>query len=336
MNEKPKLTKKSNCLARILFEVSRRVSYFPKSVFLVIILTFLLSNITKLEAQPISFGEFQTNSKIVYRLSGIYNGNKTFEFVSIETIDGRTCILVRVKLDLRIQFGTTSVRIEYTSEFCYDERGRPVRERMKVPLEANSSIEEVIVEYWWGERCFPDKVKMYFHLKGNVTEIYELDMIHGSGIFLSGDERSEFSFTQNNLSEILPFVPEALITPYIDFSSIKFKKGVEKTFGEGSRRIKLKVLGLEYVDTPAGTFDCYKVLLEGIDEYGIPYNSTLYITKGKPRFTVMYETYSIGIKQRGWVVYLYLPKRFPTRLVIMVGTILALSALILIALRRRA
>jgi len=131
MNEKPKLTKKSNCLARILFEVSRRVSYFPKSVFLVIILTFLLSNITKLEAQPISFGEFQTNSKIVYRLSGIYNGNKTFEFVSIETIDGRTCILVRVKLDLRIQFGTTSVRIEYTSEFCYDERGRPVREGMK-------------------------------------------------------------------------------------------------------------------------------------------------------------------------------------------------------------
>jgi hypothetical protein len=253
----------------------------------------------------------------------------------METMDGRTCILVRVKLDLRTQLGTTSVRILYKSEFCYDEKGRPISERMEVPLEANSSIEEVIVDYWWGERCFPDKVKMYLHLKGNITEIYELDMIQETGIVLSGDKRREFSFTQNNLSEILPFVPEALITPYIDFSSFKFKKGVEKTFGEGSRKVKLKVLGSEYVDTPAGTFDCYKVLLEGIDEYGIPYNSTLYITKGKPRFTVMYETYSIGIKQRGWVVYLYLPKRFPTRLVIVVSAVLALSMLILIVLRRR-
>ena len=69
------------------------IKYFS----LLLLLLLIFSKVSALEAQPISFGEIKTGSRLVYGLSGVYNGNKTYEFLSFETRDGRTCILARAR-----------------------------------------------------------------------------------------------------------------------------------------------------------------------------------------------------------------------------------------------
>jgi len=306
-----------------------------KCFFAVFILTFLLVDMPALSAQPMAFGEFEVGSKLVYRLSGVYIGNKTYEFLALENRQGKTCIRVRVKLDVRTKGGLLSEGASYISEFCYDERGRPVSQRMEVPPEINSSIREVEVTYLWEEGYFPDKATIFIHREGNITELYELDMRKGKGVRIIENERVEFSFSQDNLSKILPFVPEALVTPHIDLSSLELKKGFEKILGEGTRGITLKVTGSDYIETPAGKFECYVVLLKGVDEYGIPYNSTLYITKARPRFTVMYETDSIGVKQYGWLVEYYTPKKISIKPLLIPLTLSIIIVLLVIKKYRR-
>jgi len=301
-----------------------------KCLLIISVLMLLFSEVLAVSAQPIAFGEFEVGSKLVYRLSGVYIGNKTYEFLALENQQGKTCIRVRVKLDVRTQGGLLSEGTSYISEFCYDEKSRPVSQRMEVPPEINSSIREVEVTYHWGEGYFPNKAIITLHREGNITEVYELDMIKGRGIQIIENEKVEFSFSQDNLSEILPFVPEALVTPHIDLSSLELRKGFEKILGKGVRGITLKVMGSDYIETPAGKFECYIVLLKGVDEYGIPYNSTLYITKARPRFTVMYETNSIGVKQYGWLVEYYTPRKISTKLLLVLLILLIILVVLVI------
>ncbi|RLG41838.1 MAG: hypothetical protein DRO05_02860 [Thermoproteota archaeon] len=310
-----------------------RNSLSPRDFALTLLLLLLTMPIMLINAQPISFGEFKESFKLVYEMSGVFNGNKTYEFISMERVEGKTCIQVRVVVDLRTQLGSLSFNISYTSKFWYDEAGRPIKERIEVPKE-NSSLRGVEISYWWGERDFPDRVTMLFLLKGNVTKFYELDMVEGRGSLKSEGKVEEFYFTYDNLSEIIPFVPEALVTPHIDLSSLRFIEGFEKTFGEGSRKVKLKVIGSDYVETPAGTFDCYKLLLEGVDEYGVPYNSTIYVTKSSPRFTVMYETYSIGVKQYGWLVECQVQRKPEVAHFLLFSLVIAVPIVALLVKRR--
>ncbi len=313
----------------------RRCLELIKYLLIIFVLTLSFSEVLAISAQPIAFGEFEVGSKLVYRLSGVYIGNKTYEFLSIDNLQGRTCIRVRVKLDVRTQGGLLSKGTSYISEFCYDERGRPVSQRMDVPPELNSSIREVEVIYQWEEGYFPNKAMITLHREGNITEVYELDMIKGQGTQIIENERVEFSFSPDNLSKILPFVPEALVAPHIDLSSLELKKGFEKILGEGVRGITLKVMGSDYIETPAGRFECYIVLLKGVDEYGIPYNSTLYITKARPRFTVMYETNSIGVKQYGWLVEYYTPGKISTKLLFVLPILSIILVMLIIRKYRR-
>ena len=160
-------------------------------------------------------------------------------------------------------------------------------------------------------------------------------MIKGRGIQIIENEKVEFSFSLDNLSQILPFVPEALVTPHIDLSSLELRKGFGEILGKGVRGITLKVMGSDYIEPPAGKFECYIVLLKGVDEYGVPYNSTLYITKARPRFTVMYETNSIGVKQYGWLVEYYTPRKISTKLLLVLLILLIILVVLVIKKYRR-
>ena len=249
-------------------------------------------------AQPIAMAELPVGSKLTYRLGGVYVGNKTYEVVGWSSSQGRNCKLVRVHLVVNASGSFFYRGINSTSEFCYDDRGRPLEEVLYIPPEFNLSYRKVEITYWWeGNEVFPHR--SLIKLIGEKNESY--DVLLGEGVVVRESngtaERFEFSREYDGL--------------------------------------EVRVLSLENVETPAGLFPCYKVLLSGWTEDGLPYNSTVYVTVKEPRFTAYYITNIIGIKQTGYVVEVEIPEQRSPIPYPWIVLAIAVAVLLLIMLKKR-
>lgn len=254
-------------------------------------------------AQPIAVAELPVRSKLIYKLSGVYVGTKTYEVLRWSESEGRGCKLVRVHLEVNTSGTFIYKSMNSTSDFCYDEKGRPLSEVLIIPPEFNLSVERVKVTYWWkGEEVFPYKTEI--SLIGDKNESYVVLLDKGLVIEESGGSREEIRVSKENLSNTLPFVPERLTEPYVDISSLKLKEGFKQQLDS----LKIEVTALQNVQTPAGIFPCYEVVMSGETEEGLPYSSTVYLTAGKPRFTAYYITDVGGIKQQGYIIYAEIPE----------------------------
>ncbi len=297
----------------------------------VMILTILLlAPLAHTLAQPIAIAELPVGSRLTYKLGGVYVGNKTYEVVGWSSSQGRNCKLVRVHLIVNASGSFFYRGINSTSEFCYDDKGRPLEEVLHIPPEFNLSYRKVEITYWWeGNEVFP--YRSLIKLLGEKNESY--DVLLGEGVVIreSNGKSERFELSRENLSKVLPFVPERLTQPYVDLSSIRLKEGYEKKY-DG---LEVRVLSLENVQTPAGLFPCYKVLLSGWTEDGLPYNSTVYVTVKEPRFTAYYITNIIGIKQTGYVVEVEIPEQGFSIPYLWLIPVVALAALLLILLKKR-
>ncbi len=292
--------------------------------------SLLLVPLVHILAQPIAIAELPVGSKLTYRLGGVYVGNKTYEVVGWSSSQGRNCKLVRVHLVVNSSGSFFYRGINSTSEFCYDDRGRPLEEVLYIPPEFNLSYRKVEITYWWeGNEVFPHR--SLIKLIGEKNESY--DVLLGEGVVVreSNGKAERFEFSRENLSKVLPFVPERLTQPYVDLSSIRLKEGYEREY-DG---LEVRVLSLENVETPAGLFPCYKVLLSGWTEDGLPYNSTVYVTVKEPRFTAYYITNIIGIKQTGYVVEVEIPEQRSPIPYPWIVLAIAVAALLLIQLKKR-
>ncbi len=268
-----------------------------------VFLMMLLIPFTTALAQPIAVSDLPVGSKLTYRLTGVYVGNKTYEVVGWSSSEGRRCKLVRVHVQVNASGSFFYKGINSTSEFCYDDRGRPLSEVLRVPPEFNLSVDRVSITYWWeDEETFP--YRTLIQLMGQENTSYEVLLKEGLIIKRSDGSEVKLKFTGKNLSKVLPFTPERLSEPYLDLSSIRLKEGYEKDFGT----LKVKVISLENVQTPAGLFPCFKVIITGNTEDGLPYKSTVYVTQSKPRFTVYYITNIIGIEQTGYLLEARIPE----------------------------
>ncbi len=266
------------------------------------LLSLLLLPVLSSTAQPVAISQLPIGSKLVYRLSGVYIGNKTYEVTGWSSSEGRRCKLVRVHLEVNASGSLFYRGINSTSEFCYDDRGRPLSEMLLVPPEFNLSVRRVLITYWWEDNeVFPYRTVM--RLEDGKNESYEILLKQGIVVKESGGRKERIRFTGDNLSRALPFVPERLSEPYIDLSSLRLKEGYEKSFGS----TRVRVISLENVRTPAGLFPCYKVIISGRTEDYLPMNSTVYVTVREPRFTVYYVTDIIGIEQVGYVTEVTIP-----------------------------
>ncbi|GEM_PF-3543181 len=281
-------------------------------------------------AQPIAIAELPVGSKLTYRLGGVYVGNKTYEVVGWSSSQGRKCKLVRVHLIVNASESFFYRGINSTSEFCYDDKGRPLQEVLYIPSEFNLSYKRVEITYWWeDDEVFPHR--FLIKLVGERNESYEVLLGEGTVIKESNGRTERFRVGRENLSKVLPFVPERLTEPYVDLSSIELKGGYRRRYGE----LEVKVVSLENVQTPAGLFPCYKVLLSGRTEDGLPYNSTVYVTVREPRFTTYYITNIIGIKQTGYVVKVEVPEQGFSIPYLWLAPAVALAVLLMIFLKKR-
>ncbi len=301
-----------------------------RKILAIFLASLLLVPLVHTLAQPIAIAELPVGSKLTYRLGGVYVGNKTYEVVGWSSSQGRNCKLVRVHLVVNASGSFFYRGINSTSEFCYDDRGRPLEEVLYIPPEFNLSYRKVEITYWWeGNEVFPHR--SLIKLIGEKNESY--DVLLGEGVVVreSNGKAERFEFSRENLSKVLPFVPERLTQPYVDLSSIRLKEGYEREY-DG---LEVRVLSLENVETPAGLFPCYKVLLSGWTEDGLPYNSTVYVTVKEPRFTAYYITNIIGIKQTGYVVEVEIPEQGSPIPYPWIVLAIAVAVLLLIMLKKR-
>ncbi len=301
-----------------------------RKIPVIFLASLLLVPLVHTLAQPIAIAELPVGSKLTYRLGGVYVGNKTYEVVGWSSSQGRNCKLVRVHLVVNASGSFFYRGINSTSEFCYDDRGRPLEEVLYIPPEFNLSYRKVEITYWWeGNEVFPHR--SLIKLIGEKNESY--DVLLGEGVVAreSNGKAERFEFSRENLSKVLPFVPERLTQPYVDLSSIRLKEGYESEY-DG---LEVRVLSLENVETPAGLFPCYKVLLSGWTEDGLPYNSTVYVTVKEPRFTAYYITNIIGIKQTGYVVEVEIPEQGSPIPYPWIVLAIAVAVLLLIMLKKR-
>ncbi len=296
----------------------------------IILITSLLVPLAHTLAQPIAIAELPVGSKLTYRLGGVYIGNKTYEVVGWSSSQGRDCKLVKVRLSVNASGSFFYRGINSTSEFCYDEKGRPLEEVLYIPPEFNLSYTRVEITYWWeDDDVFPHR--SLIRLIGEENKSYDVLLKEGVVIEKSGGKTEKFRVSSENLSKVLPFIPERLTEPYVDLSSIKLKEGYERRYGD----FEVKVLSLENVETPAGLFPCYKVLLSGWTEDGLPYNSTVYVTVREPRFTTYYITNMIGIKQTGYVVEARIPEQRLNQWIIPLVLAMVILAVLAFALKKR-
>ncbi len=301
-----------------------------KTPIVPVLILLLLIPLAHALAQPIAIAELPVGSKLTYRLGGVYVGNKTYEVVGWSSSQGRDCKLVRVHLSVNASGSFFYRGINSTSEFCYDDKGRPLEEVLHIPLEFNLSYSTVKITYWWeDDEVFPHR--SLIRLIGGKNESYDVLLSEGVVIRTSDGKTEKLRVNRENLSKALPFVPERLTEPYVDLSSIKLKEGFKRSYGE----LRVRVLSLENVETPAGLFPCYKVLLSGWTEDGLPYNSTVYVTVKEPRFTTYYITNIIGIKQTGYVVEASIPERGNLNWWIIVVLILIAVMLVLFTIKKR-
>ncbi len=301
-----------------------------RKIPVIFLVSLLLVPLVHTLAQPIAMAELPVGSKLTYRLGGVYVGNKTYEVVGWSSSQGRNCKLVRVHLVVNASGSFFYRGINSTSEFCYDDRGRPLEEVLYIPPEFNLSYRKVEITYWWeGNEVFPHR--SLIKLIGEKNESY--DVLLGEGVVVreSNGKAERFEFSRENLSKVLPFVPERLTQPYVDLSSIRLKEGYEREY-DG---LEVRVLSLENVETPAGLFPCYKVLLSGWTEDGLPYNSTVYVTVKEPRFTAYYITNIIGIKQTGYVVEVEIPEQRSPIPYPWIVLAIAVAVLLLILIKKR-
>ncbi|MDK2371830.1 MAG: hypothetical protein QI197_00355 [Candidatus Korarchaeota archaeon] len=301
-----------------------------RKILAIALISLFLTPLAHTLAQPIAIAELPVGSKLTYKLGGVYVGNKTYEVLDWSSSQGRRCKLVKVSLSVNASGSFFYRGINSTSEFCYDERGRPLEEVLYIPQEFNSSYTRVEITYWWeDEEVFPHR--SLISLIGEKRENYDVLLSEGLVIKESGGKTEKFRVSSKNLSKVLPFVPERLTEPYVDLSSIRLKEGYARRYGD----FEVKVLSLENVQTPAGLFPCYKVLLSGWTEDGLPYNSTVYVTVKEPRFTTYYITNIIGIKQTGYVVEVNIPEQGLNQWIIYLVMVLVFAVLAFSLKKRR-
>lgn len=287
---------------------------------LLILTVILLTPLIHVAAQPIAIAELPIGSKLTYRLSGVYTGVKTYEVLGWSKSEGRDCKLVRVHLQVNASETFIYKAMNSTSEFCYDKKGRPLSELLKIPPEFNLSVKQVKITYWWEDGVFPYKTEIRMVGK-NENESY-IVLLNEGRVIKEVASREEIKVSKENLSKILPFVPERLSEPYVDLSSLKLKEGFKQRFDS----LTVEVKALKNVQTPAGLIPCYEVAVSGETEEGLPYNSTVYVTADEPRFTVYYITSVTGIEQKGYVIEVNIPKRTSS-----LGWIIGILAIALVA-----
>ena len=239
---------------------------------------------------------------MVYRLEGIYDGNKTYEVLGWGEVNGTKCKLVRVTLSVRGAESFLVKQFNSTSEYCFDEMGRPLAEVLHVPPGLNVSYRMVNITYAWGEGPFPERVQMV--LVGS-DESYLIDMERKVVVRRIGERVEEVSFSSENLSRLVPLVPAYAQEPLVELARLDLDFGEERKIGD----MTIRLVTQERVQTPAGTFICLKLEVEGLTEEKLPYNSTVYVTVERPRMTVYYITDVVGIRQRGYLIEAGVPSR---------------------------
>ncbi len=275
-----------------------------KASLLLISVAFLVLSIIPVYAQPVAVSDLPVGSRLVYRLEGVYLGNKTYEVMGWSSSAGRKCKLVKISLQVNASSRYFYRGINSTSYFCYDERGRPLSENLSIPPEFNLSVRRVNIYYWWSDdEVYP--YKTLIQMVGKENSSYEILLKKGLVISVKGNIKKENKVNKRNLSKVLPFLPERLSEPYVDISSLKLKEGYRKSYGS----LNISVISFENVKTPAGLFPCYKVNLNGLTEDQLSYNSIVYLSSNEPRVTVQYETDITGIKQWGYLIEMDLPTR---------------------------
>ncbi len=262
------------------------------------LMTLVLSlTLTSSAGQPVYFLDLKPGTYLVYNLTGVYNGIKKYEVLGKSKVNGRSCTLVKSFLYVKTENKLFQQGASLNSTFCYDEHGRPILEEVLVPKQLNFSVRRVNTEYWWeGWRVVKAKIRIEYEVNGTVIKEYLVDVKRMVVIH----EGREYPFSWENLTSVLPYTPSALMEPHIDLS-LDFKLGMKKFISMGGDNATLEVVALDEVQTPVGTFTCYRLVINGFDR-GIPYESTVFITKSRPRITVFYVTESEGIKQSGFLM----------------------------------
>ncbi len=262
-----------------------------------LVLILLLIPLVEAYAQPVYFLDLEPGTYLVYNLTGVYNGIKKYEVKGKTEINGRACTLVKSYLQVKTENKLFQSGAALNSTFCYDDEGRPIYEEVLVPESLNFSISKVEIEYWWkGIKVTRAFMRIIYDINGSTIKEYEINA-EKMRVFYEG---REYPFSWDNLTSILPYTPSSLMEPYIDLS-LDFKLGMKKTFSLGPDNATLEVMAVDEVRTPAGTFVCYRLVIKGFDR-GIPYTSTVFVTKDRPRITVYYVTESEGIKQAGFLI----------------------------------
>ncbi len=296
----------------------------------VLIILFLFS--IPVYAQPVAISDLPVGSKLVYRLEGVYLGNKTYEVVGWSSSFERKCKLVKVHLQVNASSKYFYRGINSTSYFCYDDKGRPLSENLVIPKEFNLSVRQVNIYYWWeANDVYPYRTLIQMIGQENIS--YEVLLKEGVVIKEKENSREMIRVSRRNLSKALPFLPERLLEPYVDISSLKLKEGYRESYDS----LNISVLSLINVKTPLGLFPCYKVEMDGLTEDQLNYNSTVYITVNKPRITVQYETDITGIKQWGYLVEMRLPKQHALLYswTIILALVAAVTIILIILTRRK-
>ncbi len=286
-------------------------------------LLLVLLYIVPIYAQPVAISDLPIGSKLTYRLEGVYLGNKTYEVIGWSSSQGRKCKLVRVRLQVNASGSYFYKGINSTSYFCYDERGRPLLEELEVPPEFNLSVKQVKIYYWWSDdEVYPKRTLI--QMIGQKNSSYDVLLEEGLVIKMEDGKKESIRVSKDNLSKVLPFLPERLSEPYVDISSLRLKEGFRKTYGS----LNITVLSLENVETSSGLTPCYKVEIDGLTEDQTPYNSTVYITADRPRVTIQYETDITGIKQWGYLTEMVIPKSSSIPYALIGATIVAIAILV--------
>ncbi len=267
-------------------------------VRILMLLSLIMSlTVVSSSSQPVYFLDLEPGTYLVYNLTGVYNGLKRYEVVGKTEVDGRRCTLVKSFLYVKTENRLFREGASLNSTFCYDDRGRPILEEVFVPEQLNFSVREVRTEYWWdGWEVTKALIRIEYEVNGTVIKEYEVD----SRRMVVKYEGREYPFSWENLTSVLPYTPSALMEPHIDLS-MDFKLGMKKFISMGGDNATVEVVAVDEVQTPVGTFLCYRLVIKGFDR-GIPYESTVFITKERPRITVFYVTESEGIKQSGFLM----------------------------------
>ncbi len=253
--------------------------------------------LTSSVGQPVYFLDLEPGTYLVYNLTGVYNGIKRYEVVGKAEVDGRPCTLVKSFLFVKTENKLFQQGASLNSTFCYDDKGRPILEDVLVPEQLNFSVRRVKTKYWWQDwQVAKAQVRIEYSVNGTIIKEYLVDakrmvVVH---------EGKEYPFSWENLTSVLPYTPSALMEPHIDLS-LDFKLGMKKFVSMGGDNATLEVVAIDEVQTPVGTFLCYRLVIKGFDR-GIPYESTVFVTKDRPRITVFYVTESEGIKQSGFLI----------------------------------